>query len=171
MTAGVARFAVEARFASDAVADAAVTTLERAGFRAGRAQPPAGASPGTERVFWRIVVQIVIWSTIGTAIGAAGGLALALAGIGPDGTGGIVLQTVSWGIFGHLIAGLWAGYVVLTNRTSLDLGSGDRPLVRVRCRDRAEIERARAALASAGGQRVSVRVFEENEQAALSQRE
>jgi hypothetical protein len=67
-----------------------------------------------------------------------------------------VLQTVSWGIFGHLVVGLWAGYVVLTNRASLDLGTGDRALVQVACRTRQEIEQAREALASEGGAAIRV---------------
>lgn len=40
---------------------------------------------------------------------------------GPEGMTGLVIEAVVWGIFGHLIAGMWAGYILLADRTQPDL--------------------------------------------------
>jgi hypothetical protein len=79
------------------------------------------------RVIWRIVVMIVLWSVIGTAVGAGLGALLAVT-IGPSGTSGLIIQMVSWAIFAHLIIGMWAGYLLLADRTERDIGRA-RPVI------------------------------------------
>jgi hypothetical protein len=74
----------------------------------------------------RIVVIVVLASAAGTAIGAGLGAFFAFA-IGPDGTSGYIIQMVSWAIFAHLLIGMWAGYALLADRSSREIGHG-RPV-------------------------------------------
>ncbi len=108
-----------------------------------------GAGPGQEGQFLgRIVILIVLWSIPGGALGAATGLLLAIAGIGPQGTTGAVVQVVSWLIIGHLLAGMWAGYLLLADRSHREMAP-DRErcvTVSVKCRNEAEAETARGLL-------------------------
>ena len=56
---------------------------------------------------------------------------------------------VSFAIFGHLIAGIWAGYLVLADRSQREFAPATTAAgvaVTVRCENRAEIESARAVL-------------------------
>ena len=84
------------------------------------------------QVMWRIVVIIVLASAAGTAIGAAFGAALALT-IGPAGTSGLIIQVVSWAIFAHLLIGMWAGYLLLADRTEREIGRARPVLLTLRC--------------------------------------
>jgi len=84
----------------------------------------------------RLVVIVVLWSMAGTGIGVAMGLAFNAAGIGPGGAAGIGIQIASWAIFAHLIAGMWAGYALLTrgeSREPVRRTADGRVLVSVRC--------------------------------------
>ena len=74
-------------------------------------------APVLGKVFW----QIVLWGIVGAVIGGLIGLALTAAGVGPDGTAGRTLQIAGWAMFVHIIASLWAGYVVLGTRSTRDL--------------------------------------------------
>jgi hypothetical protein len=99
-----------------AIRDAAVT------------QPAETASEG--RFMGRVVV-VVVWSIIGTAVGAGLGAAISLT-IGPSGTSGLIIQMVSWAIFAHLLIGLWAGYLLLADRSGREIGAG-RPVILTVC--------------------------------------
>jgi len=135
-TAAKARAAVEALVAAGVPRDAISLTV------------PAAAAAHEGRFLGRIAVLIVIWSIPGGAVGALLGLALALAGIGPDGSAGTFLQVVSWLIIGHLLAGMWAGYVLLADRAHRELAPGRQSVfvVSVRCSDDAEAKAARRLL-------------------------
>jgi hypothetical protein len=120
----------------------------------------AAAAAPEARFFGRLVWVIVLWSIAGGAAGALLGAALVWAGVGPGGAAAFALQVVGWTIFGHLIAGIWAGYALLADRSRREFAprSAGAPAfeVRVRCRTRGEIDRARAALAVAGAHNVRV---------------
>lgn len=98
----------------------------------------------------RVVILIVLWSIPGGAVGAFLGLLLAFAGIGPDGTAGTVVQVVSWLIVGHLLAGMWAGYVLLADRSHSEIAPvGEVAIdVSITCNHAAELEAARRVLGS-----------------------
>jgi hypothetical protein len=72
------------------------------------------------RFIGRFVLVIIGWSIVGTLIGAALGVAIALA-LGETSTEGLLLQVVSWAIFAHVLIGMWAGYLLLTDRMGPDL--------------------------------------------------
>ena len=136
------------RYPSAEAANAALKALADAGI-------PLRAidltTPGHEgRYLWRILVSIVLWSVMGGAIGAIAGLVLAIAGIGPGGTTGAVVQVVSWTIAGHLLGGLWVGYALLADRThremAPDRASAAAATITVRCRNRAELQTAQRIL-------------------------
>lgn len=73
----------------------------------------------------RLVIAIALWSVVGAVVGVGLGALIWLV-LGPEGETGFVIQAVVWGIFGHLIAGLWTGYLLLADRTQEDLPH-DRP--------------------------------------------
>lgn len=136
------------RFPDRARADVAVNALLAAGFPAD-ALSVSGVGSGHEgRFLGRIVVLIVLWSIPGGALGAALGALLSLAGIGPQGTTGVVVQVVSWLIIGHLLAGMWAGYLLLADRSHREIAPGRETsvTVSVNCRNEAEAESARRLL-------------------------
>lgn len=145
-------------FADDVRAQQAVAALRAAGVAperitvAGDAAaarvPVMGRQGERESPFiLRLLIIIVLWSVAGTGVGAAIGVAFGAVGIGPQGMKGLVIQTVSWAIFAHLMAGMWAGYVLLANRGGMSQtnrrgGSEnanparpERVLVRVACAD------------------------------------
>ena len=99
------------------------------------------------RFLWRVLALIVVWSIPGGAAGAAAGVALAFAGLGPDGTTGLMVQVVSWLIIGHLLAGMLAGYLLLADRSQREMAP-DRAafVVTVRCRTGTEHRAALRAL-------------------------
>ena len=72
------------------------------------------------KFLWRVLVLIVLWSIPGRVIGAGFGWLLAET-IGPEGGAGLVVQLISWLIVGHLIAGMFAGYFVLADRTQREM--------------------------------------------------
>lgn len=105
------------------------------------------------RVMWRIVVIIVLASAAGTVIGAAFGAALALT-VGPDGASGLIIQVVSWAIFAHLLIGMWAGYLLLADRSEREIGRARPVVLTVRCdsilRGPAEVQRLEVLLRDLG---------------------
>ena len=84
------------------------------------------------------------------------------AGIGGGGHLEAILQIVGWVIVGHLIAGMWAGYALLADRSKREFmpesgaASVHAGVVRVRSSNRVEIERARELLEAAGAIDVDV---------------
>ena len=40
---------------------------------------------------------------------------------------------VSWAIFAHLLIGMWAGYLLLADRSGREIGAGRPVLLTVRC--------------------------------------
>lgn len=145
-----------ARFADPRQAQAAIDALLAAGFPAASVSitGPALAAGHEGRFLGRVVILIVLWSIPGGAIGAALGLLLAFAGIGPGGTTGTVVQVVSWLIIGHLLAGMWAGYVLLADRTLRELAPRREAaiMLSVMCGNEAETEAARRVLSTLEGQ-------------------
>jgi len=92
----------------------------------------AQESGGEARVMGKIVLIIALASTVGTAVGAGLGAAFAFT-VGPPGTSGYIIQIVSWAIFMHLLIGMWAGYLLLADRSGREIrGSGPVTLT-VRC--------------------------------------
>jgi hypothetical protein len=158
-----AEFVVAGSFVDESNARAAAGALWASGVRDDDVEVvvalPTGA--GEVRFVWRLVWIVVLWSVVGGAVGALLGAGVVWAGIGGGGTLAIVLQIIGWMIFGHLIAGMWAGYVLLADRSKREFtpdagDGGGLSVVRVRCRDRAGIERARDAMMSAGATSVDV---------------
>lgn len=82
----------------------------------------------------KIVLFVALWSVFGTAFGAGMGVLIATI-FGPDGRQGMVIQAVSWAIFAHLLGGMWAGYLLLADRTRRDLpiAGGSAVLLVVEC--------------------------------------
>jgi hypothetical protein len=80
------------------------------------------------RFMGRFLLVIVAWSIVGTLLGAALGVGIAYA-IGETSTEGILLQVISWAIFAHLLIGMWAGYVLLTDRIGPDLAATSPPVI------------------------------------------
>ena len=78
----------------------------------------------------RIVLYVVLASAVGTAIGAVIG-AIFAATVGPPGTEGLIIQVITWAIFAHLIIGMWAGYLLLADRTQEDLPAVSAPRTHV----------------------------------------
>ena len=114
-----------------------------------------GGTPTREGAFFvRIVVIIVIASIIGTGGGVLFAWALIEAGWSPGGTTAFIIQAASWAIFWHLLIGMWAGYALLSDRSQREFTPGGASsggvTVRVRCTNRAEIDRASNALQAAG---------------------
>ena len=141
---------LSARFAGDTRAKDVVQALLAAGIPSAAISVTGTAadSASDSRFLGRIVVLIVLWSIPGGAVGALLGLALTLTGIGPDGTSGAAVQVVSWLIIGHLLAGMWAGYVLLADRTHRELAPAPAAemVISVRCASKAELETAERVL-------------------------
>jgi hypothetical protein len=124
---------------------------------AGGAATPAPPREREERFMGRLVLIVVAWSMLGTAVGVVMGLAFNAAGIGPGGTGGLLIQIASWAIFAHLIAGMWAGYALLTkgeSREPVRHLEGGRAVVSVWC-EVGSREAVASALERAGATAVS----------------
>lgn len=136
------------RFPDRARGDAAVNALLAAGFPADAISVSEAGSGHEGRFLGRIVVLIVLWSIPGGALGAALGALLSITGIGPQGTTGVVVQVVSWLIIGHLLAGMWAGYLLLADRSHREIAPGreNSVTVSVKCRNEAEANAARRLL-------------------------
>jgi hypothetical protein len=166
-TQRVAGFDCVATFGDVEGAQAAEAALLRAGvspesIRISRAGV-AGSAAAEGGFFWRVVVVIVFWSIIGMVIGAAIGAGLSQAGVPPGGTSGLVLQVVSWALFGHLVAGILAGYLLLADRSQREFapaatphgGRGASVTLRVACDSRAQLDEARRIIAPHGPRAVS----------------
>jgi len=80
----------------------------------------------------RIVLIIVVASLFGTGIGAGLGAILS-ATVGPSGTQGLIIQMVSWAIFAHLLIGMWAGYLLLADRSEREIGRSRHVVLTVSC--------------------------------------
>lgn len=156
-----------ASFADAAAARAAMERLRALGFApdalelVGGAPAPAVCAqhrdaPVLSSVFW----QILVWGTVGAVIGAVAGVAFVATGIGPGGPVGVGLQVAGWAMFAHIIASLWAGYIVLGTRSTRELTwqpqRQGRILVRVRCATPDEPDRASSELRAAGASGVAV---------------
>lgn len=113
---------ITATFRDERSAEAALSRLlaDGASPETITVQPIANITAREARFMTRVVLIIVFWSIIGAVIGVAIGAALALT-VGPEGTSGVVIQTVSWGILIHLLVGIWAGYILLADRTEHDV--------------------------------------------------
>jgi hypothetical protein len=85
------------------------------------------------RFMGRVVLVVAFWSIFGTVVGAGLGAALSFT-IGPSGTSGLIIQMVSWAIFAHLLIGMWAGYVLLADRSGREIGAG-HPVILTLCCD------------------------------------
>jgi hypothetical protein len=82
------------------------------------------------------VLIVVGWSVVGAVIGAGIGVALAAAGVPPGGGFGVMLQIIAWGLFFHIMAGLWAGYALLTKgeaRQPVARSPDGRVIISVQC--------------------------------------
>jgi hypothetical protein len=168
-TQRVAGFDCVATFGDVERAQAAEAALLRAGVstesirisRAVGAAESAAAAEGS--FFWRVVMVIVFWSITGTAVGAGIGAAFAQTGIGPGGTAGLVLQVASWALFGHLVAGILAGYLLLADRSQREFAPAATPhsgraasvTLRVACDSRAQLDEARRIIGPHGPRAVS----------------
>ena len=149
------QFSVAGAFRDDASARMAALALQDAGFPAGaiaiRHEPswaPRVRARSEMSFLARLVWIIVFWSIPGTIIGALAGWGIAVA-VGIDDTTGTVLMVVSFAIFGHLIAGIWAGYLLLADRSEREFAPpAEAPpiTVTVRCANRVEIDRAQTTL-------------------------
>ena len=147
---------IVAAFPEAVSARAAMERLRDAGFASGdlelmgaapAVRPAAGEGPDAPvlgRVFW----QIVLWGIVGAVIGGVIGFALTALGVGPDGTAGRALQIAGWAMFAHIIASLWAGYVVLGTRSTRDLTWQPQRSCRVLVTVRTAAGRAGAELAA-----------------------
>jgi len=111
---------ITATFPTESEAHAAIETLTESGVDHSLISLET-TQPDTEtRFLIRLVAIIVLSSIVGGAVGAGLGALIWLV-FGPSGTGGLLIQIVVWLIFGHIIAGLWAGYLLLADRTHADL--------------------------------------------------
>ncbi len=85
------------------------------------------------RFIGRFLLVIIGWSVVGTLIGAALGVTIAVV-IGETSTEGLLLQVISWAIFAHVLIGMWAGYLLLTDRMGPDLRATSPPVaLRAEC--------------------------------------
>jgi len=78
----------------------------------------------------RFAVIVAAWSIAGSAAGAAFGAVLSYT-VGPHGTEGLILLVVTWALFAHLLIGLWAGYILLADRSSAEITPGGATTLRV----------------------------------------
>jgi hypothetical protein len=156
---------VVAAFADAAAARGAESALIAAGTDAERivvagagTASPAPPAEREEHFFLRLVIVVGAWSVAGTLAGVVMGVVFAAAGIGPQGASGIVIQVASWAIFAHLIAGLWAGYALLTRGESRNPATrirGGRAVVSVACADPAACVGVEGELRRAGATAVA----------------
>jgi hypothetical protein len=109
---GAAARSAAAALRAGGLPDAAITVA------GGAADEAAPKREREERFLGRLVLIVVAWSVVGTAVGVVMGLVFNALSIGPGGAGGLGIQIASWAIFAHLIAGLWAGYALLTKGES-----------------------------------------------------
>jgi len=158
-------FTLTATYAGHAHAREAAEALRDAGFTPDnidvRRAIAVGAPPKRRLVprsfLGRLTWIIILWSIPGTVLGGALGWLVAWTGIGPGGADGTLLQVVGWAIFGHLIAGMWAGYLLLSDRSQQEFNpehDANDTTVTIRCRTRAQIDIAGVVLRSRGARSV-----------------
>jgi hypothetical protein len=117
------------------------------------ADTSAAATTAMEgRQMGRMVLIIALWSIIGTGAGVALGVVLHLT-VGPSGTDGLIIQMVSWAVFAHLLIGMWAGYLLLADRSQRELAVAPEATLVVRC-DSDEATAIAAALRRLGARAV-----------------
>ena len=95
----------------------------------------------------RFALIVAAWSIAGTAAGAAFGAVLSYT-VGPHGTEGLILLVVTWALFAHLLIGLWAGYILLADRSRAEITPGGATTLRVKADESAATgitERLRAS--------------------------
>jgi hypothetical protein len=143
---------IRATFGSPADAEFALQQLADIGLPADAITLATEPAQREGAFITRLVVAIVLWSILGGAVGVGLGTAIWLI-LGPSGGTGFVIQAVVWGIFGHLIAGLWAGYLLLADRTEADLphDRSERAAFTISCPDENTAGRARDLIQSHGG--------------------
>jgi hypothetical protein len=166
LNANDAEFVVAGSFVDESAVRAAVGALRASGVRDDDVEVVAAPASSTRaagevRFVWRLVWIVVLWSLVGGVVGALSGAGVVWAGIGGGGTLAIVLQIIGWMIFGHLIAGMWAGYALLADRSKREFApqgvdAGRMSIVRVRCCDRPQIDHARRLLDAAAATSVDV---------------
>jgi hypothetical protein len=151
--------ALTAAFASRGEAERAVAALRASGISPSAVElreaplPPIPQREG--RYLWRLLVIIVLWSVLGGVFGVLVGLVL-WATIGPEGMNGLIFQAVCWGIVGHLVVGMIAGYVVLADRSEREM-EPERPEVVVTVLvPEPQLPTAYATLRESGAKRVTV---------------
>ncbi len=103
----------------------------------------------------RFAVIVAAWSVAGTAAGAALGALLSYT-VGPRGTEGLILLMVTWALFAHLIVGLWAGYVLLADRSDPEFSPGAASMLTVQA-DESAIPEIAERLRANGATQVSAR--------------
>lgn len=159
------RYRVVAAFPDADAARRAADALRAAGSPpeditiAGGAATAATPREREERFIGRLVLIVVVWSIVGTALGVVIGLMLNALEIGPGGRGGLIIQMASWAVFVHLLAGLWAGYALLTkgeSREAVRHIEGGRAVVSVWCTSIEPVERVGVTLRKAGGGPIAV---------------
>ena len=160
-----ARTRIVGAFVDDGSVRDAVSALRTAGIEEA-AITIAGGTPATpppkpereERFLGRLVLIVAAWSIVGTGVGAVMGVVFNALSIGPGGTGGLLLQVVSWALFAHLISGMWAGYALLTtgeSREPVRHIPGGRVVVSVWCADDDQRDRVRRVLSESGATVIS----------------
>ena len=75
----------------------------------------------------RIVLYVVLASVVGHRSLVRPSALPSPYTVGPPGTEGLIIQVVTWAIFAHLIIGMWAGYLLLADRTAEDLPAVSAP--------------------------------------------
>ena len=150
---GVFTDPAHARAAEDALVSAGVA---REAIIIAGGDAPAPATNEREAGFlWRLVLVVVFWSIVGAVAGVGIGIVLVAAGVGPGGATGLAIQIAGWAIFAHLMAGMWAGYALLTSGESRRAAADPRTVVSV-SGDAASCARHAEVLREAGATAVAV---------------
>jgi hypothetical protein len=152
----MSRLLVTGSFAAREQAEAAATRIRSLGYSPLiHKGEMVEASDKETRFIGRIFLVVVAWSIVGTAAGATLGLILH-ATIGPPGTEGLIIQVVTWAIFAHLIIGMWAGYLLLADRTEEDLPAVRENAARIEleCDSIDDARRLAAELQAAGAENI-----------------
>lgn len=144
---------LHAAFPDGTTAEKALERLIAAGIEPNEVALTARSTEREASFLTRLVITIALWSIIGAITGVGLGIVTWII-LGPEGTTGFIIQAVVWGIFGHLIAGMWAGYILLADRTDLDLPH-DRAtqltVIEIHTSDEATSGIVRQIIASSGG--------------------
>ena len=123
-TGSVARVTITASFPDAGSARAAARGLAAEGVAASIEGQREGGFMA------RFALIVAAWSIAGTAVGAVFGAVLSYT-VGPHGTEGLILLVVTWALFAHLLIGLWAGYILLADRSSAEITPGGPTTLRL----------------------------------------